>query len=101
MYLLEKENLSLIVSRSEIWQILYSKTTTTLNFEITSRHLYINESVAFTFAVADRGFPVGGGDPLGAVDLRRGHFSAKVFAKMKELDIVARGYALARPLDLQ
>ena len=37
-------------------------------------------------SVADPGFPMGGGvDPLGGVDLRHRRFSAKMYAKMKEL----------------
>ena len=35
--------------------------------------------------MADPGFPVGGG---GGADLRRIHFSAKMYAKMKEIDPV-------------
>ena len=39
-----------------------------------------------TFAVADPGFPVGGRAPVrGGVDLRRGCFSVKMYAKTKEL----------------
>ena len=38
-------------------------------------------------SVADPGFPVGGGGGRGPVrgdvDLQRGHFSAKIFVKMK------------------
>ena len=37
-------------------------------------------------SVADPGFPVGGRAPVsGGVDLRRGHFSVKMYAKTKEL----------------
>ena len=36
--------------------------------------------------MADPGFPVGGAcTRWGGVDLRRGHFSVKMYAKMKEL----------------
>ena len=43
-----------------------------------------------TVAVADPGFPVGGADPLGGggSDLRRWSFSAKMYAKTKELGTV-------------
>ena len=44
-------------------------------------------------AVADPGLPVGG-----AVDLRCGHFSVKMYAKMKELGPMG-GVRRARPLD--
>ena len=51
--------------------------------------------------VADPGFPVGGGggEPLGGgTDLRRGHFSVKMYAKTKELDPVwGRGAHRRRP----
>ena len=48
--------------------------------------------------VADPGFPVGGGaEPLGGVDLQRGCFSAKTYAKMKELDPVGGGARRQRP----
>ena len=37
-------------------------------------------------SVADPGFPVGGMHPLGGgMDLQRGHFLVKMYAKMKEL----------------
>ena len=37
-------------------------------------------------SVADPGFPVGGRAPVrGGVDLRRGHFSVKMYVKTKEL----------------
>ena len=38
--------------------------------------------------VADPGFPIWWGDaePSGGADLRRRHFSAKTYGKMKELD---------------
>ena len=40
---------------------------------------------------ADPGFPVGGVDPLGGVDLRRGHFSVKMYVKTKELGPIGGG----------
>ena len=43
------------------------------------------------YSVADPGFPVGGG----GMDLRRRHFSPKMFAKMKELGPVGGGGACA------
>ena len=50
--------------------------------------------------MADPGFPVGVCGPVGGgggdVDLRRGHFSVKMYAKMKELGPVGGGRA---PLD--
>ena len=59
--------------------------------------------VEFTFykmrsnTVADPGFPVEGRAPVrGGVDLRRGHFSGKIYAKMKELGPI-RGVRRARP----
>ena len=49
--------------------------------------------------MADPGFPVGGRAPVrGGVDLRRGHFSVKMYAKMKELGPTG-GVRRARPLD--
>ena len=52
-------------------------------------------------AVADPGFPVGGGggtDPLGGVDLQHVHFSATTYAKMKEIEPVGgRGVPPAPP----
>ena len=44
-----------------------------------------NRSIMVPLTVADPGFPVGGG---GGADLRRVHFSAKTYAKMKEMDPV-------------
>ena len=41
---------------------------------------------------------MGGTDPLGGVNLRRVHFSAKTYAKMKEIDPVG-GARRRRPLD--
>ena len=39
--------------------------------------------------MVDPGFPVGGGaDPLGGANLQHVHFSAKTYAKMKEIDPV-------------
>ena len=51
--------------------------------------------------VADPGFPVGGGaDPLeGGTNLQRVHFSAEMYAKMKEIDPVAGVGRWRRPLD--
>ena len=46
--------------------------------------------------MADPGFPVGGG---GGADLRCIHFSAKTYAKMKEMDPVEGGARRQRPLD--
>ena len=49
------------------------------------------------WAVADPGFPVGGGaDLLGGANLQCIHFSAKMYAKMKEIDPVG-GHALVAP----
>ena len=48
--------------------------------------------------VAGPGFPVGGGG--GGADLRRGYFSAKTYAKTKELDPVGGVRASSAPLDL-
>ena len=45
-------------------------------------------------AVADPGFPVGGG---GGVDLQRGHFLVKMYAKTKELGPIGGGVRRARP----
>ena len=50
--------------------------------------------------MADPGFPVGGGaELLGGVDLQRGCFSAKTYAKMKELDPVGGARAGSVPPD--
>ena len=48
--------------------------------------------------VADPGFPVGGGVHLlgGDVDLRRGHFSVKMYMKTKELGPIG-GHAPGTP----
>ena len=35
--------------------------------------------------MADPGFPVGGRAPIGGMDLQRGCFLVKMYAKMKEL----------------
>ena len=73
----------------------------------TSRYLkkFNNFSCYFTskmgvvpISVADPGFPVGGVHPLGGgMDLRRGHFSVKMYAKTKELGPIGGGVRLARP----
>ena len=47
--------------------------------------------------MADPGFPVGGVDPLGGVDLGHGHFLVKMYVKMKELGPVEGGRALGTP----
>ena len=44
--------------------------------------------------MADPGFPVGGGG--GGANLRRIHFSAKTYAKMKEIDPVGGGEGARR-----
>ena len=44
----------------------------------------------YTHAVADPGFPVMG---KGGTDIRLGHFSAKMYTKMKELGPVGGGAA--------
>ena len=51
--------------------------------------------------MADTGFLVGGGvHPLGdGMDLWRGHFLVKMYAKMKELGPIGGGVRRARPLD--
>ena len=49
----------------------------------------------FYKAVADPGFPVGGG----GVDLRRGCFSVKMYAKTKELGPIGGGVRPVRPPD--
>ena len=42
--------------------------------------------ILIPIAGADLGFPVGARGPvMGDVDLRRGHFSVKMYVKMKEL----------------
>ena len=47
--------------------------------------------------MADPGFPVGRHGPIrGDVDLRCGHFSAKMYAKMKEMGPIG-GRALGTP----
>ena len=44
--------------------------------------------------------PLGGGaDPLGGANLRHIHFSAKMYAKTKEMDPVGGGGAVDAPLD--
>ena len=40
--------------------------------------------------MADPVFPIGGVDPLGGVDLQRGHFSVKMYVKTKDLGPVGR-----------
>ena len=52
----------------------------------------------FPFSVADPGFPVGGGaNPLGGANLQSVHFSAKTYAKTKEMDPVGGGHVPAVP----
>ena len=49
----------------------------------------------------DPGFSIGGHGPiLGGFDLQRGHFSVKMYAKMKELGPVGGACASTPPLDL-
>ena len=51
--------------------------------------------------MADPGFPVGGRAPVrGGMDLRRGHFSVKMYAKTKELGPIGGACAGHTPLDL-
>ena len=53
-----------------------------------------------SFTVADPGFPVGGHAPIrGGVDLRRGHFLVKMYAKMKELGPIGGVCRTRPPLD--
>ena len=48
--------------------------------------------------MADPGFPFGvGADPLGGADLQRIHFSAKMYAKTKEMDPVGGVHAGGTP----
>ena len=50
-----------------------------------------------SYAVADPGFPVGGRAPVrGGMDLRRGHFLVKMYAKTKELGPIG-GHAPGTP----
>ena len=49
----------------------------------------------------DPGFPVGGVNPFwggGGVDLRRGHFSVKMYVKTKELGPVGGGGSVRRKI---
>ena len=46
--------------------------------------------------MGDPGFPIGGAEPLGGANLQRGHFSAKMYAKTKELDPVGGGGGTCR-----
>ena len=56
------------------------------------------------FAVADLGFPIGGGggaELLGrGTNLQRGHCLAKTYAKTKELDPIGGRTLAAPPFDL-
>ena len=58
-----------------------------------------NREKSPTHSVADPGFPVGGGHALvwGGMDLRRGHFSVKMYAKTKELGPIGGGHAPGMP----
>ena len=59
---------------------------------------HFDQTSSKTTPVADPRFPVGGGaEPLGGANLRRGQFSAKMYAKMKELDPVWGGAPAAPP----
>ena len=60
------------------------------------------ELILFGSSVADPGFPFGWGGGkrqavAGGADLRHGHFSAKIYAKTKELDPVGGGAPVAPP----
>ena len=44
-------------------------------------------------------FPWGGAEPLGGANLQHGHFLAKMYAKMKELDRVGGHAPVVPPLD--
>ena len=46
--------------------------------------------------VVDLGFPIGGVDLFGGVDLRRGHFLVKIYGKTKELGPVVGGGGVCR-----
>ena len=49
--------------------------------------------------MADPGFPIGGHQPVReAIDLQRGHFLVKMYAKTKELGPAGGGMCWARPL---
>ena len=66
----------------------------------TNGHCYLETLVILnqaSEALVDPGFPVGGCGPImGGMDLQRGHFSLKMYAKTKELGPVG---GRARPLD--
>ena len=50
--------------------------------------------------VVDLGFPIGGVDLFGGVDLQRGHFLVKIYEKTKELGPVVGGACAGHaPLD--
>ena len=55
--------------------------------------LHLADIPILASAVADRGFPVGGVDPLGGVGLQRGCFSVKMYVKTKELGPVGGVFA--------
>ena len=62
------------------------------------------QNLAFTYPVADPGFPVGGHGPvrgacgpIGGIDPRCGLFSAKMYAKTKELGPVGGMHPARRP----
>ena len=60
----------------------------------------IGTSLQSIFTVADPGFPVGGAPTRwGGANLRRIHFSAKMYVKTKEIDPVGGARAAAPPLD--
>ena len=54
----------------------------------------------YSLSVADPGFPIGGRAPVrGGMDLRCGHFSVKMYAKMKELGPIGGRAPGTPPLD--
>ena len=55
----------------------------------------IKEDLEFQWRIQD--FPLGGADPLGGANLRGVHFSAKTYAKTKEIDPVGGARAGGAP----
>ena len=69
----------------QLWKLNLGLKDCWTNFK--NAYLVVTSKVQ-TISVADPGFPVGGVDPLGGVDLRWGCFSVKMYAKTKELRLV-------------
>ena len=83
--------LVLRASRKSLYEELKVNNSNTSDFSFCISGLLIYQPMqVMSLTVADPGFPVAGCRAVGeGTDLRREHFSAKIYAKTKELDPVA------------